>query len=65
LCWQSLDDRVNIPIDVNRDNVDFEVKHYDLCVTGKALNLMAGTPCYAAHLPRIWIYARVSPSQKV
>ena len=37
---------------------------YDLCVTGRALERIHDFEVYKFLLARIWIYARVSPSQK-
>ena len=44
--------------------LDKKYSNYDFCVTGKALALLEVAPLYNALLPRIWIYARTSPSQK-
>lgn len=37
---------------------------YDLCVTGRALDRLSESASFEVLLPRIWVYARVSPSQK-
>ncbi|KAI0236692.1 putative cation-transporting ATPase 1 [Massospora cicadina] len=37
---------------------------YDLCITGPALALCEGRPIFLDLLERVWVYARVSPSQK-
>lgn len=36
----------------------------DLCVTGKALQLLQEQPLFKILVPKIWVYARVSPNQK-
>jgi manganese-transporting P-type ATPase len=62
--WRSVDEKIQFKIDVNVKNVPTEIKKYDLCCTGSALTLLAPSPLFVALLPRLWVYARVSPSQK-
>ncbi|KAJ3295791.1 hypothetical protein HK104_002306 [Borealophlyctis nickersoniae] len=62
--WRSIDEKVNIEVDLKRPDLDECLERYDLCCTGKGLMKLAGTECFSALLPRIWVYARVSPSQK-
>ena len=62
--WKTSDEKVTISFDLKENDVPDKLKPYDLCVTGPALALMTSTKLYKALLPRIWVYARVSPSQK-
>lgn len=62
--WKTVDEKRSFPIDLKDDQVPDELKGFDLCVTGSALALLAPSRLYTALLPRIWVYARVSPSQK-
>jgi cation-transporting ATPase 13A1 len=41
------------------------LESYDLCVSGRALKKLEGTPFFTGYLlPKVFVYARVSPSQK-
>jgi cation-transporting ATPase 13A1 len=51
-------------VDLSKATMDEKLGDYDLCVTGKALSILEHAPMYESLLPRIWIYARTSPSQK-
>ena len=51
-------------MDPSSENIDEKIFSYDLCVTGNALSLLEGSKLFSKLLPRIWIYARTSPSQK-
>ncbi|KAI8923853.1 hypothetical protein BC831DRAFT_403236 [Entophlyctis helioformis] len=62
--WQTVDEKVKITIDFDATTLDPRLKMYDLCCTGRGLTQLVNQPCFAALLPRLWIYARVSPSQK-
>ncbi|KAJ3194964.1 hypothetical protein HDU82_002272, partial [Entophlyctis luteolus] len=64
LSWQSVDEDVKFDVDVSNSAKDGRLAKYELCVTGRGLAEVYGKPCFAALLPRIWIYARVSPTQK-
>ncbi|KAI8618780.1 hypothetical protein BC830DRAFT_1208454 [Chytriomyces sp. MP71] len=64
LSWQSVDETVNITVDVEKVAKDPRLAKYELCTTGRGLSAIYNKPCFAALLPRIWVYARVSPSQK-
>ncbi|KAJ3156879.1 hypothetical protein HDU86_003414 [Geranomyces michiganensis] len=64
LAWRSVDESVVIKPQVNVVEFDQRLHNYDLCCTGKGLAALMGTPSFAALLPRIWVYARVSPGQK-
>ncbi|KAJ3411685.1 hypothetical protein HDV05_001846 [Chytridiales sp. JEL 0842] len=62
--WQSVDEKVQFDADVETIEMDKRLHGYDLCVTGKGLSAIYGKPCFTKLLPRIWVYARVSPKQK-
>ncbi len=62
--WWSIDEEIKVKVDLSNPALDKTLGQYDLCVTGKALTLLEHAPMYEALLPRIWIYARTSPSQK-
>ncbi|KAI9002348.1 hypothetical protein BC832DRAFT_561305 [Gaertneriomyces semiglobifer] len=64
LAWRSVDEKVQLECQLNQATFDSRLEDYDLCVTGKALLRIAGTPALTSLLPRIWVYARVSPGQK-
>ncbi|RKP02778.1 hypothetical protein CXG81DRAFT_24566 [Caulochytrium protostelioides] len=64
LQWISVDEQVCFTQDLRVAAMPEALKTYDLCITGKALDAMMDKPAFAALLPRIWVYARVSPSQK-
>ncbi|KAJ3005012.1 UNVERIFIED_CONTAM: hypothetical protein HDU68_004810, partial [Siphonaria sp. JEL0065] len=55
---------VNLDIDVEKKEKDPRLAKYELCATGRGLAAVFHKPCFAALLPRLWIYARVSPTQK-
>ncbi|ORY07354.1 hypothetical protein K493DRAFT_310267 [Basidiobolus meristosporus CBS 931.73] len=65
LKWHSIDDEVTIALDTENPKFDIElVKKYDMCLTGSALQYLEGKPELAKFLRYVWVYARVSPSQK-
>ncbi|KAJ3027019.1 UNVERIFIED_CONTAM: hypothetical protein HDU68_004637 [Siphonaria sp. JEL0065] len=64
LSWQSVNEDVNLDIDVEKKEKDPRLAKYELCATGRGLAAIFHKPCFAALLPRLWIYARVSPTQK-
>ncbi len=63
LTWRSVDEKDDVKYDTQSKTLGPLAK-YDLCITGSALSIIYGTPCFSALLPRLWVYARVSPSQK-
>ncbi|CAK9682862.1 unnamed protein product [Candida parapsilosis] len=64
LVWRNVKETVVIPVR-STDKIDFhQLKQYDICLTGYALNLLSGHQQLLALLKRTWIYARVSPTQK-
>ncbi|TPX66718.1 hypothetical protein SpCBS45565_g04261 [Spizellomyces sp. 'palustris'] len=64
LAWRSIDETVSIEPRLDQTEFDTRLEEYDLCCTGQGLVQIAGTPAFAALLPRVWVYARVSPGQK-
>ncbi|TPX49333.1 hypothetical protein SeMB42_g02634 [Synchytrium endobioticum] len=62
--WRSVDESIDITIDTSLSVQDPQLQKYDLCITGKGLMELQDTPAFNALLPRLWVYARVSPSQK-
>ncbi|KAI8852835.1 hypothetical protein BC829DRAFT_424798 [Chytridium lagenaria] len=62
--WRSIDESKTIETDINNPKFDAKLKGYDLCITGKGLAKIYSTPCFAALLPKLKVYARVSPGQK-
>lgn len=40
-------------------------RKYDLCITGAALSRLENNPTVKELLTHTWVYARVSPGQKV
>lgn len=51
-------------MDVSSGIINKDILSYDLCVTGNALSVIEKSTIYRTLLPRIWVYARTSPSQK-
>lgn len=72
LCAETTDESTKIPITDEDCNLSFLnekfmplIKKHDLAITGKAMARLEGTNLYLkVLLSRIWVYARVSPSQK-
>ncbi|KAI9343312.1 hypothetical protein DFJ73DRAFT_841861 [Zopfochytrium polystomum] len=62
--WQTVDESLSFPADVQTAAFDKRLLKYDLCATGRGLAAIYEKPCFTALLPRLWVYARVSPSQK-
>ena len=64
LVWRSVDDKINIPVDIQA-NLDFRIlQTKDICVTGYALKKFKGERQFSQLLRHVWVYARVSPKQK-
>ncbi|KAI9105844.1 hypothetical protein DFS34DRAFT_31509 [Phlyctochytrium arcticum] len=64
LSWRSIDEKTEIETNLQQRSFDKRLEDYDLCCTGKALTQLVAAPCFQELLPRLWVYARVSPSQK-
>ena len=62
--WKTVDEKKSVAVDLHATTMPSNLKGYDLCVTGSALAVIMQTKLYETLLPRIWVYARVSPSQK-
>ena len=60
--WQSNDEEREMPLVPDGDF--HRLDDYDLCVTGKGLQYLAGRSDFLKFLPRISVYARTSPDQK-
>lgn len=64
LAWRSIDEKVQFEPRLDQKSFDSRLDNYDLCCTGKGLMSIASSPAFPSLLPRIWVYARVSPGQK-
>ena len=68
LRWQSVDEKTVIPYTVG-DEIDKKLfRQYDICLTGPALAKLdpeSHKSIIFDLLSHSWVYARVSPSQKV
>lgn len=65
LVWRSVDEKTTIPVNPS-DPIDKEIiATKDICVTGYALSKMQDQPGVVDLLRHTWVYARVSPLQKV
>lgn len=65
--FRSIDESKSFTIDVSSAiPSEKKILDYDLCITGRGLVEVIDTPSWTGYLlPRLWVYARVSPSQKV
>lgn len=65
LVWRNVEETVIIPVNPS-DPLDKEIlKNKDICITGYALGKMQDQPGVVDLLRHTWVYARVSPLQKV
>ena len=65
LVWRSIDEKITIPVKPT-DPIDPEIlKNKDICITGYALSKLQDQPHVVELLKHTWVYARVSPIQKV
>lgn len=65
LVWRNVEETVIIPVDPAAP-IDKEIlKTKDICITGYALGKMQDQPGVVDLLRHTWVYARVSPLQKV
>jgi cation-transporting ATPase 13A1 len=62
--WRTIDEKISFSVNISEEVVPTGVRRYDLCCTGAALALLEPSPLYKSLLPLMWVYARVSPSQK-
>ncbi|KAI0399708.1 hypothetical protein F4802DRAFT_538149 [Xylaria palmicola] len=65
LVWRSVDDQINIQVDVSKPIDPEIIKSKDICVTGYALaQFKDNMGAWQSLLRHTWVYARVSPKQK-
>jgi len=65
LVWRSVDETVIIPVSPS-DPLDPKIlRDNDICITGYALSKVQDRPYLVQLLKHTWVYARVSPVQKV
>ena len=65
LVWRSVDETIQIPVKPTAPLDPDILKNNDICITGYALNLVQDQPHIIDLLKHTWVYARVSPVQKV
>ncbi|KAI9715040.1 MAG: hypothetical protein M1828_001076 [Chrysothrix sp. TS-e1954] len=64
LCWKSVDDKINIPVDPAQAIDPKILAQNDICMTGYAFAKFRDQPALNQLLQHTWVYARVSPKQK-
>lgn len=65
LVWRNVEETTIIPVNPS-EPIDKEIlKNKDICITGYALGKMQEQPGVVDLLRHTWVYARVSPLQKV
>lgn len=64
LFWKSTDESIAIKQDLKAEKLPSELESYDLCITGRALAALEDSKMVPELISRVWVYARVSPSQK-
>ena len=62
--WRTIDENIKISIDLDSMTLKPELRSYELAITGNALSSLISKPMFKKLLPLLWVYARVSPSQK-
>jgi len=62
--WVSVDESKQFAFDPNTSFLPSSVLKHDLCLTGAALSKITNQNMLNALVSNVWIYARVSPSQK-
>ena len=65
LHFHSIDDKITIDVDPSAAFDQSVLDKYDICLTGPAMSQFMGKPSMTQLLEHTWVYARVSPSQKV
>lgn len=63
--FKTVDEKKSLRIDTEDIDLGKSLSEYDLCVTGPGLSFLSDKICFPSLLPRIRVYARVSPNQKV
>lgn len=61
----SIDDSIYMEINPNEPLDTALLNKYDFCLAGAAMSLFMNKPNMDVLLEHTWVYARVSPSQKV
>lgn len=64
LVWHTVDDSKVIPVNPMEPLDTTLFDQYDICITGVALKQFAPTKAWIDLVQNVWVYARVSPSQK-
>lgn len=64
LVWRTVDDSLIIPADPAKPIDRKILEDYDLCMTGTAVTHFSATANWPDLVQNVWVYARVSPSQK-
>jgi cation-transporting ATPase 13A1 len=64
LTWRTVDERKIFPMDPDQPLDKSLFEEYDICITGSALKHFVNRPMWDDLVQNIWVYARVSPSQK-
>jgi cation-transporting ATPase 13A1 len=64
LTWRTIDERKIFPMDPDQPLDKSLFEEYDICITGSALKHFVNRPMWDDLVQNIWVYARVSPSQK-
>jgi cation-transporting ATPase 13A1 len=65
LSFRSIDDKIQIDVDPSAPLDQSLLDKYDICLTGPAMSQYMDKPSMTQLLEHTWVYARVSPSQKV
>lgn len=65
LVWRSVDETIHIPVDPKAPIDPKILAENDICITGYALSKIQDQPHLVELLKHTWVYARVSPVQKV
>jgi cation-transporting ATPase 13A1 len=65
LHFHSIDDKTTFDVNPSDPLDQTILDKYDICLTGPAMSQFMGKPSMTQLLEHTWVYARVSPSQKV
>lgn len=63
--FQTVDESIRIEVDPNQPLDQDLLDKYDVCLTGSAMDEFMDKPNMKVLLEHTWVYARVSPAQKV
>ncbi|KXN88703.1 putative cation-transporting ATPase 1, partial [Leucoagaricus sp. SymC.cos] len=64
LVWCTVDESKVIPVDPSEPLDTSLFDEYDICITGAAMKQFEHRPSWNILVQNVWVYARVSPSQK-